>query len=64
MVADAQSGKGGKVERLGVETIDGRPAEGFRFQLGTIEVKIWADPKTLLPIRVEETRSAAPKSAS
>jgi outer membrane lipoprotein-sorting protein len=53
MVADAQSGKGGNVERLGVETIDGRPAEGFRFQLATIEVKIWADPNTLLPIRVE-----------
>jgi len=54
LVANAQSGKAGKVERLGVKTIDGRPAEGFRIQLGAIEVKIWADPKTLLPIRVEQ----------
>ena len=55
LVANAQSGKAGKVERLGVKTIDGRTAEGFRIQLGAIDVKIWADPKTLLPIRVEET---------
>jgi outer membrane lipoprotein-sorting protein len=59
LVASAQSGKAGKVERLGVETIDGRPAEGFRIQLGAIEVKIWADPKTLLPIRVEQASGAA-----
>ncbi|MGO8747541.1 MAG: LolA family protein [Thermoguttaceae bacterium] len=55
LVANAQSGKAGKVERLGVKTIDGRTAEGFRIQLGSIDVKIWADPKTLLPIRAEET---------
>jgi outer membrane lipoprotein-sorting protein len=59
LVAGAQSGKAGKVERLGVETIDGRRAEGFRIQLGAIDVKIWADPKTLLPLRVEETTEAA-----
>ena len=47
------------MERLGAETIDGRTAEGFRIQLGAIDVKIWADPKTLLPIRVEETTEAA-----
>jgi outer membrane lipoprotein-sorting protein len=58
LVAGAQSGKTGKVERLGVETIDGRRAEGFRIQLGAVEVKIWADPKTLLPIRVETATGA------
>lgn len=55
LVSNAQSGKVGKVERLGVKTIDGRSAQGFDIQLGTTEVKIWADPKTLLPIRVEQT---------
>ena len=59
LVADAQSGKAGKVERLGPKTIDGRTAEGFRIQLGAIDVKIWADPKTLLPIRVEQTTTEA-----
>jgi outer membrane lipoprotein-sorting protein len=61
LVADARSGTAGTVERLGVETIDGRRAEGFRIRHGALEVKVWADPKTLLPIRVEEARSAAPE---
>lgn len=55
LVASAQSGKAGKVQRLGLQTIDGHEAEGFHIQVGSIEVKIWADPKTSLPIRVEET---------
>jgi len=53
LVGRAQTGTDGKVVRLGVETIDGRRAEGFRIQLGAVDTKIWADPKTLLPIRVE-----------
>jgi len=55
LVANAQSGKVGKVERIGRKTIDGQGAQGFHIQLGSIEVEIWADPKTLLPIRVEFT---------
>ena len=58
LVANAQSGKAGKVERLGAKTIDGHAAEGFRIQVGVMDIKIWADPKTLLPIRVEETSGA------
>ena len=53
LVADAESGKGEKVERLPDETINGRPVEVYRLQIQTVEVKIWADPKTLLPVRVE-----------
>lgn len=55
LVARAESGKAGKVEPLGEKTIAGRRASGFHFQLGTIDVKLWADPKTSLPIRIEET---------
>jgi hypothetical protein len=55
LVANAQSGKAGKVQRLGLQTIDGHEAEGFHIQVGSIDVKIWADPKTLLPVRVEVT---------
>ena len=59
-VAKVQSGKAaGEVDRLGPKTIDGRSAEGFRVQTGTQESTIWADPKTLLPIRVEETNKLA-----
>ena len=52
-VASARRGTGGNVERLGVETIDGHRAEGFRICRGGSEQKIWADPKTSLPVRVE-----------
>jgi outer membrane lipoprotein-sorting protein len=54
MVAAAQRGDDGKVERLAGEEIDGRLTECFRIRRGAIEVKIWADPKTFLPVRVEE----------
>jgi outer membrane lipoprotein-sorting protein len=55
LVANAQDGKAGKVERLGEQTIDGRRAQGYRIQVGAVDVKIWADPKTLLPVRVEQS---------
>ena len=48
LVASVQDGKSGKVERLGAVTIDGREAQSFRIELGSVEVKLWADPKTLL----------------
>jgi outer membrane lipoprotein-sorting protein len=55
LVAEAQSGKDGKVERLGEKTVDGHKAVGFHMQHGAIDLKLWADPKTLLPIRIEES---------
>ena len=55
IVASAREGKAGKVEPLGRKTINGRRAEGFRIQMGIAEWKIWADTKTLLPIRFEQT---------
>jgi outer membrane lipoprotein-sorting protein len=55
LVASAQSGKAAKLERLGAKSLDGRAAEGFRIQLGSIQVEMWAEAKTLLPLRVEET---------
>jgi outer membrane lipoprotein-sorting protein len=58
LAEQAKSGKSGTVEKLGIETIEGRNAEGFRMEVGSIKVTIWADPKTLLPIRVEESTSA------
>lgn len=60
-IAEARSGKDGNVERLGVETIDGRRAEAFRLRFQNAEkktigeTKIWADPKTSLPVRVERS---------
>ena len=56
-VMSAQSGELKKAEPLGVEVVDGRRAVGFRMQHGRNETKIWADPKTSLPIRVEYATS-------
>jgi outer membrane lipoprotein-sorting protein len=55
LVAGAQSGEAGTVERLGGKTIDGRPAEGFRIERASMKIELWADRETQLPIRVEST---------
>jgi outer membrane lipoprotein-sorting protein len=54
-VRRAQEGKAANVEVLEGDAIDGRPARGYRLQAGSVEVKIWADPATNLPVRVEQT---------
>ena len=52
-IADARRLTDGSVEWLGIQTIDGRRAEGFRIGRGSSETEIWADSKTSLPVRVE-----------
>jgi len=59
IVVDAQSGGPAIAESVGVKVIDGRRAEGFVLQIGATEVTIWADPKSSLPIRVENVTSGA-----
>ncbi|MCE5302240.1 MAG: DUF2092 domain-containing protein [Planctomycetaceae bacterium] len=58
LAANARSGKAGKVERLGRKTLDGQPTEGFRIPFGVATVEIWANAKTLLPVRVVEVDEA------
>ena len=41
------------VERLGEQEINGQKAIGFSARGPNEEVKIWADPKTAIPLRVE-----------
>jgi outer membrane lipoprotein-sorting protein len=70
LFADAKNGKGGTVGAvvpLGVKAIDGRAAEGFRMTRkdidgDVVETNIWADMKTLLPVRMEQiiTRPSEP----
>jgi outer membrane lipoprotein-sorting protein len=63
VIIKAKDGRGGTVEQLGTETIDGRHAEVFRIRTHNAEgrtvgeTKIWADPKTSLPIRLDLTGS-------
>jgi len=43
----------GQVEQLGEKVIDGQKAVGFVGRSQNEEVRIWADPETALPIRIE-----------
>ena len=45
-----------QVEELGQRQVDGRDAVGFRLRVENIEMTVWADPVTALPVRVESTR--------
>ncbi len=61
-IAKAKNGgKGGEVQHLGVETIDGHRTEVFLVRSKipetetTTETKLWVDPKTSLPVRVRMT---------
>jgi outer membrane lipoprotein-sorting protein len=65
-IAEAKKGKGGEVQHLGFETIDGHRTEVFLVRSkvhpdmqGTSETKLWVDPKTSLPVRVLRTSEHA-----
>jgi len=47
------------VEDLGVREIDGREAVGFLAKHPEIEITIWADSKTGLPVRIEQKERQA-----
>jgi hypothetical protein len=56
-----KEGKRGEAQRLGFETIDGQRTEVFLVRSKypetktTVEIKLWADPKTSLPVRIKTT---------
>jgi len=43
-----------EVEELGKQEIDGREAVGFLARHPRVELTIWADPETALPVRIEQ----------
>lgn len=43
-----------RVEELGQQNIAGQKLLGFRAKHPKIEITIWADPKTALPVRIEQ----------
>lgn len=47
------------VEDLGVRQIDGREAVGFLAKHPVIEITVWADSKTGLPVRIEQKEGQA-----
>ena len=44
-----------EVEELGKQEIDGQEAVGFLARHPKVELTIWADPETALPVRIEQT---------
>ena len=42
------------VEELGTKEVDGREAVGFRAKHPQVEITLWADARTGLPVRIEE----------
>jgi outer membrane lipoprotein-sorting protein len=51
------------VDDLGPKRIDGKPAVGFRVKQGGQEFRVWADPRTRLPVRIESTLTALGQTA-
>lgn len=53
LAAKSLSGKQREATPLGERVIDGRRGVGFRLLYGDVETRIWADPNTSAPLRVE-----------
>ncbi|MHC4476101.1 MAG: hypothetical protein ACYTEL_10675 [Planctomycetota bacterium] len=54
IITELQNDPDVSVEPLGEKEIDGQIAKGFRVIGPDVELTIWADPQTALPIRVEQ----------
>jgi hypothetical protein len=53
ILIELQSDPAFKVQEIGSDTIDGRPAVGFLASHPQKKLMVWADPKTSLPIRID-----------
>jgi len=54
IITELQNDPNVSVEPLGEKEIDGQIAKGFRATGPDVELTIWADPQTALPIRIEQ----------
>ncbi len=54
IISELQERPGFEVEELGKQEIDGREAIGFLARHPRVELTIWADPETALPVRIEQ----------
>ena len=55
VITRLQESPGFEVEELGIRQIDGRNLIGFHAEHPKINITIWADPETALPVRIEQT---------
>ena len=54
IISELQEKPGFEVEELGEQEIDGQEAIGFLARHPKVELTIWADPETALPVRIEQ----------
>jgi outer membrane lipoprotein-sorting protein len=54
IITELQNDPNVSIEPLGEKEIDGRIAKGFRAIGPDVELTVWADPQTALPIRMEQ----------
>ncbi len=54
IITELQNDPNVSVEPLGEKEIDGRIAKGFRATGPDVELTVWADPQSALPIRMEQ----------
>jgi len=62
LLAEQKNSKSDEYERLGEKEIDGKRAVGFRIASPAAVVTLWGDPKTGLPIRIDNDWSGLPAS--
>ena len=62
MLLDSENKPYDKREPLGKRDIDGRQVVGFRISLAGGVLRVWGDPKTGLPVRVETVTAMAPNA--
>ncbi len=55
LISELQEKPDFEVEELGKQEIDGQEAVGFLARHPKVELTIWADPETALPVRIEQT---------
>jgi outer membrane lipoprotein-sorting protein len=62
LLSGNQDAKDAQVERLGEHEMDGKKVLGFRFDTPAAMVTLWGDPKTGLPVRIENVWKIIPRT--
>jgi len=60
LLSENRDAKDSKYERVGEKEIEGKRALGFRYDSPSATITLWGDPKTGLPVRIENVWSGIP----
>jgi outer membrane lipoprotein-sorting protein len=62
LLSGSRDAKDSKYERVGEKEIEGKRAVGFRYDSPVATITLWGDPKTGLPVRIENVWSGIPRT--